>query len=221
MLLDSPEHMKAPCEPSRPLQRAWIRLPSGKRLDLLNPHPQDWKDSDLSTRLSRTFRWGGESRWPLPLSVAQHSLLVLRIRQSLTDVPLTPTQALQELLHDAEEGFLGFDCLSPLKPVLSEPFAQLERSLSAVIWERYRLPAWQPEDYRLHKIADHIAAASEAVHCVGWSRDEVPMVLGIKAQILDDDPLQEIYSGAAWEPWPAETAAQRFHEALTWTYATY
>lgn len=198
------------------LNRAWRRLPSGRRLDLLDPDPQAWTDLDLSTMLSRTFRWAGESCWPLPLSVAQHSLLVLHIRQSMEEAPLTPTQTLQELLHDAEEGFLGFDCLSPLKPVLREPFAHLERSLSAVIWERYQLPTWQPEDYRLHKIADHIAAASEAVHCVGWGRDEVPTVLGIKAQILDNDPLQKIYNGTAWEPWPAEMAAQRFHEALTW-----
>lgn len=141
--------------PKKQTNRAWRRLPSGRRLDLLDPDPQAWTDFDLSTMLSRTFRWAGESCWPLPLSVAQHSLLVLHIRQSMKEVPLTPTQALQELLHDAEEGFLGFDCLSPLKPVLGEPFAHLERSLSAVIWERYQLPTWQPEDYRLHKIADH------------------------------------------------------------------
>jgi len=204
--------------PGKPTNRAWRRLPSGRRLDLLDPDPHAWTDSDLSIMLSRTFRWAGESCWPIPLSVAQHSLMVLHIRQHMTDAPLTPIQALQELLHDSEEGFLGFDCLSPLKPVLSEPFAQLERSLGAAIWERYQLPAWQPEDYRLHKIADHIAAASEAVHCVGWERDEVPTILGIKAKILDSDPLQKRYGGTPWEPWPAEVAAQRFHEALTWTY---
>ena len=54
--------------------RAWVRMPSGKRLDLLNPTPFDWDDSDLALGLARTYRWGGHSAWPLPLSVAQHSI---------------------------------------------------------------------------------------------------------------------------------------------------
>ena len=54
------------------MARAWVRLPSGKRLDLLNPTPFDWDDRDLALGLARTYRWGGHSAWPLPLSVAQH-----------------------------------------------------------------------------------------------------------------------------------------------------
>lgn len=126
-------------------RRAWMRLPSGRRLDLLNPDPHAWADSDLSNRLSRTYRWGGESCWPLPLSVEQHSLLVLHIRGLRSETPLTPVEALQELLCDAEEGFLGFDCLLPMKPVLGEPFAALERTLVQAVWERYELPEWTVE----------------------------------------------------------------------------
>jgi hypothetical protein len=62
--------------------RAWIRLPSGRRLDLLAPTPFDWTDEDLAIGLSRTFRWGGHSTWPAPLSVAQHSLAVLLLRRA-------------------------------------------------------------------------------------------------------------------------------------------
>jgi len=58
--------------------RAWVRLPSGKRLDLLNPTPFDWEDKDLALGLARTYRWG-DTRLALPLSVAQHSLLVLAL----------------------------------------------------------------------------------------------------------------------------------------------
>jgi hypothetical protein len=61
--------------------RAWVRLPSGRRLDLLNPTPFDWTDEDLALGLARTFRWGGHSTWAQPLSVAQHSLLVLALRR--------------------------------------------------------------------------------------------------------------------------------------------
>lgn len=60
--------------------RAWVLLKSGRRLDLLNPHPHSWTNEDLATGLARTYRWGGHSKWELPLSVAQHSLTVLHIR---------------------------------------------------------------------------------------------------------------------------------------------
>lgn len=196
-------------------QRAWMRLPSGRRLDLLNPDPNAWNDEDLSTRLSRTYRWGGESSWPLPLSVAQHSLLVLEVRRAHVVKPLDAVQALQELLHDAEEGFLGFDCISPLKRGLGKPFADIEERLSQAIRQRYRLPNWTSETHYLHKQADHIAAACEAVHCVGWTIDEARDVLGISADILKTDPLAEKYGETPWAPWPAKVAADRFLETLT------
>ena len=87
--------------------RAWVLLPSGRRLDLLNPDPQAWTDHDLAVGLSRTYRWAGYSAWDLPLSVAQHSLTVLAIRQGSPGPGLTPPEALRELLHDAEEALLG------------------------------------------------------------------------------------------------------------------
>ncbi len=65
---------------TRKPDRAWVLLKSGKRLDLLNPHPMAWDDEDLATGLARTYRWGGHSKWELPLSVAQHSLTVLLLR---------------------------------------------------------------------------------------------------------------------------------------------
>src|ERR1700739_1359750 len=99
-----------------PDARAWVRLPSGKRLNLLDPTPFDWDDEDLALGLARTYRWGGHSAWPLPLSVAQHSLTVLTLcRQSAGSSGLAAVAELRELLHDADEGLLGFDCISPLK----------------------------------------------------------------------------------------------------------
>lgn len=194
--------------PSAP--RAWIRLPSGRSLDLINPAPDAWTDEDLALRLARTYRWGGESVWPWPLSVAQHSLLVLALRREAAARPLSDAEARAELLHDAEEGFLGFDCISPLKRVLGTPFREVGERLMAAIAQRYELPDWAPDAYRAHKLADSIAAASEAVHCTGWSRGEVREVLGITHAVLDDDPLQPLYGGTAWEPWPSDVAAERF-----------
>jgi uncharacterized protein len=197
-------------------RRAWIRLPSGGRLDLINPSPNAWLDSDLAIRLSRTYRWGGESLWPLPLSVAQHSLFVLALRRQLSTVPLSPVVSLMELLHDAEEGFLGFDCISPLKAVLGQRFQDVSDRLMEVICTRYDVPQWQEKDYVLHKQADLIAAASEAVHCVGWTHDEVRNVLGITQAVLDADPLTPTYDCEPWMPWPPELAAERFLSELTY-----
>jgi 5'-deoxynucleotidase YfbR-like HD superfamily hydrolase len=194
--------------------RAWIRLPSGAALDLINPSPQAWTDGDLAKRLARTFRWGGESIWDWPLSVAQHSLMVLALRREWADVPLTTGEQLAELLHDAEEGFLGFDCISPLKRVLGQPFSDVANRLMHAVSLRYALPDWTPETHRIHKRADSIAAASEAVHCTGWSRGEVRDVLGIEFPVLDIDPLQAIHGGTTWEPWPSELAARRFLDEL-------
>lgn len=194
--------------------RAWVRLPSGRRLDLINPDPGAWLDSDLALRLARTYRWGGESSWPLPLSVAQHSLLVLALRRQWSDTPLTPSDALLELLHDAEEGFLGFDCISPLKDVLGLSFRAVSSRLMAAVSERYELRAWSSAAHAVHKRADSVAAASEAVHCIGWPAHEVRDVLGIVHPVLDVDPLAGIYDCRPWEPWAADIAAERFLNAL-------
>jgi len=83
--------------------RAWILLPSGRRLDLLAPDPGSWTDEDLAIGLSRTYRWGGYSAWDLPLSVAQHSLTVLALATRAAGRALTPAEALRELLHDGVE----------------------------------------------------------------------------------------------------------------------
>src|SRR5512142_2604390 len=103
--------------------RAWVRLPSGRRLNLLDPTPFDWADEDLALGLARTYRWGGHSAWPQPLSVAQHSLTVLALRRARSPTGLSEAAARRELLHDADEGLLGFDPISPLKPFLGRDYA--------------------------------------------------------------------------------------------------
>jgi 5'-deoxynucleotidase YfbR-like HD superfamily hydrolase len=193
--------------------RAWVRMPSGRRLDLLDPTPFDWDDSDLALGLARTYRWGGHSAWPLPLSVAQHSLTVMHVRAAAckaVGLELSPISALRELLHDAEEGLLGFDCVSPLKPFMGEAFKTLSVKLEAAVFLRYGLPRWTQKEYAAHKLADRLAAASEAVHVAGWSAQEVRQTLKITVPPLSDDPLQAIYGGTAWEPWPPALATARF-----------
>lgn len=153
-------------------------MPSGRRIDLLDPTFVDIDDSDLALGLARTFRWGGHSVWPLPMSVAQHSLLVLQIRRN--QCKLDPDGELRELLHDAEEGVLGFDPISPLKPILGKPFLNLMENMQRVLFAKYGVSWWGKREKVAHKKADVLAAASEAVHVAGWSDDEVRTVLGME-----------------------------------------
>ena len=204
--------MRKPAHPSRTAQRAWVRLPSGRRIDLQDPTFADVDDTDLSLGLARTFRWGGHSVWPLPMSVAQHSLLVLQIRRS--QCALDPDAALRELLHDAEEGLLGFDPISPLKPILGEQFLTLMEQMQKVLFARYGVSWWTSEEKARHKRADVLAAASEAIHVAGWSPEEVRTVLNIQVAPLVDDPLHAVYGGTPWEPWSTDLANTRFLQEL-------
>ncbi len=189
--------------------RAWVRLPSGKRLDLLHPTPFDWDDEDLAVGLARTYRWGGHSAWPLPLSVAQHSLMVTAMHRRAA-ARRDRAADLRELLHDADEGLLGFDCISVVKPFLGEAFRALTSDLQRAVAIRYRIKPFDPTTQKAHKRADRVAAASEAVHVVGWTRDEVRHTLRIPYEPLAIDPLVALYGGAPWEPWPPAVAAERF-----------
>ena len=190
--------------------RAWVRLPSGKRLDLLNPTPFDWEDQDLALGLARTYRWGGHSAWPLPLPVAQHSLLVLALHRRRFQGASNSLVELRELLHDADEGLLGFDCISVVKPFLGEAYRTLTARLENAVAIRYGLPPWTPSERKAHKRTDRVAAASEAVHVVGWTQDEVRNTLRIPYTPLAADPLLDVYGGKAWEPWAPGLAAGRF-----------
>jgi hypothetical protein len=134
---------------------------------------------------------------------------VLALRRARARPGLTRAEQRRELLHDAEEGLINFDCISPLKPFLGEGFFALEARLRAVVAQRYGLPAWTPEAKRAHKAVDVALAAAEAVHVAGWTPAEVRGTLGIRAAVMEADPLQ-----AGWRPWPPEEAAARFLEEL-------
>jgi len=204
------ESMMTSIHPGPRAQRPYVLLPSGNIIDLADPDPASWSDDDLAHGLSRTYRWGGHSRWPLPLTVAQHSLTVLAIRKE-QNFPLAPRLALYELLHDAEEGLLGFDCIAPLKPYLGKPFEDVCARLSAAVAVRYHLPELSAAESKLHKHADRLAAASEAFHVARWSHEQIRETLLITDVPLTRDPLRASLHGELpydeWEPWPARVAA--------------
>ena len=195
--------------------RAWVRLASGRRIDLLNPSPLDFEDADIAIGLSRTPRWGGHSIWEWPMSVAQHSILVLEIARAKSRKELADRLQLAALLHDASEGLMAFDPISPVKPFLGPGYKALDARLQAVIHVRYGLPVALARDWvALIKDADRASAAAEARHVAGWTPQEIKQALGITARPPPQDPLVRGYGGKPWEPWPARIAAERFQAAL-------
>ncbi|MCW5746726.1 MAG: phosphohydrolase [Alphaproteobacteria bacterium] len=199
----------------QPAARAWVRLASGRRIDLLNPSPLDFEDADIAIGLSRTPRWGGHSVWEWPLSVAQHSILVLEIAKARSRRALADRLHLAVLLHDASEGLMAFDPISPVKPFLGAGYKALDARLQAAIHIRYGLPAQLPAEWTaLIKESDKASAAAEARHVAGWTPQEIRQALGITARPPSEDLLVRRFGGTPWEPWPARLAAERFRVAL-------
>src|SRR3546814_14430968 len=58
------------------VKRAWQRMLSGRRLDLLAPSPVDIELEDIAHGLARVARWNGHTPGEAAFSVAQPRLLV-------------------------------------------------------------------------------------------------------------------------------------------------
>jgi len=157
--------------------RAWQRMLSGRRLDLLNPSPLDIEIEDIAHGLARVARWNGQTDGEHAFSVAEHSLLVERIVSEL-EPRLDRQFRLAALIHDAPEYVIG-DLISPFKAVLSLDYRAFEAKLLGAIHLRFGLPAELPGDVtKLIKRADKIAAYYEATGLAGFSRAEARRFFG-------------------------------------------
>ena len=155
--------------------RAWQRMLSGRRLDLLDPSPLDIEIEDIAHGLARVARWNGQTDGEHAFSVAEHSLLVERI---VTELKLDRRFRLAALIHDAPEYVIG-DLISPFKAALSLDYRAFEAKLLAAIHLRFGLPAELSDDVtRLIKRADKIAAYYEAIRLAGFSRAEARRFFG-------------------------------------------
>lgn len=157
--------------------RAWQRMLSGRRLDLLNPAPLDIEIEDIAHGLAFVARWNGQTRGEHPYSVAEHSLLVERIAARL-DPALPPHWRLATLLHDAPEYVLG-DMISPVKATIGPGYGELDQRLSAAVHLRFGLPATLPAPVKaLIKQADRASAWLEAVEIAGFTEAEATRLFG-------------------------------------------
>ncbi len=151
--------------------RAWQRMLSGRRLDLLDPAAIDIEIEDIALGLSRVARWNGQTHGEHGFSVAQHSLIVEDICIYI-DPAMTLPHRLMALLHDAPEYVIG-DMISPFKAALGLDYKRFEAHLEQAIHVRFGLPAVMPASVKkLIKQADHACAFFEATQLAGFSEGE-------------------------------------------------
>lgn len=152
---------------------------SGRRLDLINPDPNDIEIEDIAHGLCRVARWNGQTIGDHPFSVAQHSLLVEEIFVGSND-NVTNEERLATLLHDAPEYVIG-DMISPFKAVLGQDYSVFEDKLQRAIHIRFGLPEILSEDLKARiKDADKVSAWLEATQLAGFSETEALEIFGTK-----------------------------------------
>ncbi|MBW8816499.1 MAG: HD family hydrolase [Caulobacterales bacterium] len=151
--------------------RAWQRMLSGRRLDLLDPSPLDIEIEDIAHGLARVARWNGQTVGEHAFSVAQHSVVVEEIMAHIQP-DLEPRWRLAGLLHDASEYVIG-DMISPFKAALGVDYKQFEERLETAIHVRFGLPAKVPAAIKkLIKQADRACAFFEATQLAGFGHAE-------------------------------------------------
>jgi 5'-deoxynucleotidase YfbR-like HD superfamily hydrolase len=183
--------------------RAWQRMLSGRRLDLLDPSALDVEIEDIAHGLARVARWNGQTRGAHIFSVAQHALLVEAIARQ-REPNLDRRLRLAVLLHDAPEYVIG-DMITPFKAVIGDSYRAVEARLHVAIRLRFGLPGELPNHLqRLIKAADRSAAYLEATRLAGFGTAEAQRFFGrppALASSLERDYLT---------PWPANTVEARF-----------
>jgi 5'-deoxynucleotidase YfbR-like HD superfamily hydrolase len=185
--------------------RAWQRMLSGRRLDLLDPSPLDIELEDIAHGLARVARWNGQTRGDHAFSVAQHSLLVERVAGNLrADLPRR--WRLAALLHDAPEYVVG-DLITPFKTAVGFDYKALEERLMTAILLRFGLPGELPKELvALTKRADKLAAYLEATQLAGFSEAEAKRIFG-RPRGFD-----RVAGDIRLEPCPPQAAKRAFLE---------
>ncbi|EKF20378.1 YfbR-like 5'-deoxynucleotidase [Nitratireductor pacificus] len=173
-------------------QRAWQRMLSGRRLDLLDPSPLDIEIGDIAHGLARVARWNGQTEGDHAYSVAQHSLLVEQVF-GMVVADATPDMLLATLLHDAPEYVIG-DMISPFKATLGDDYKSVEKRLQRAIHLRFALrPDLKETLKKAIKRADRVAAFYEATRLARFDEAEAARFFGrprgVPPETLDLAPL--------------------------------
>ncbi len=173
----------------------WMQIASGGTFHPTNPDPTEVKIEDIAHALGNICRFGGHTSEFY--SVAQHSVLVSRC--------CPPEYALEGLLHDASEAYLG-DVVRPLKrsPIM-RPYVRAEEAVAAAIETALGIKNAEAEI----KAADRRVLWAEARDFMGgpvWAKS------ASEEQGLDPYPSDPI---EAWSPWLSKQLFMNRYRRLT------
>jgi 5'-deoxynucleotidase YfbR-like HD superfamily hydrolase len=186
--------------------RAWQRMLSGRRLDLLDPAPRDIEIADIALGLARVARWNGQTLGSHAFSVAQHALLVEALLRAASP-QMDRCWLLAALLHDAPEYVIG-DLISPFKAALGLDYKAFEVRLLEAIHVRFGLPPRLPELVAADiKAADRSAAYYEATRLAGFSAAEAEAYFGSPGKA---GPAPSAEFERLLQPWPSAKAETKF-----------
>lgn len=165
---------------------------TGKHINLLKMRPEDICIEDIAHALACVNRFAGHA--VKPVSVAQHSVYVSKL--------CDPEQALQGLLHDASEAYIG-DVTKWLKATPEFlGYRKIEQRIQKMIFERFGC------DTKMHPSvaeADRLMVCYEAPKSFGaaWTWNGMPSVY-TPVDVLDEQRIGK------WAPWPWRTAEENF-----------
>lgn len=118
------------------MSKAWIETFTGKMFDVIDPQPDMIDIVDIAHAGSQMNRFTGHCRFPYP--VTQH--------ERLGSYLVPEENALQFLLHDASESYIG-DMNRPLKYFsgAGTAYRAVEAKLQALIYDVFGLPLEEPQ----------------------------------------------------------------------------
>lgn len=159
--------------------KAWIITYTGLKFYHLRPDESMVSIEDIAHSLSQLCRWTGHTRFHY--SVAQHSIYCSHL------VPAA--FALEALLHDASEAYLG-DMNRPLKHFTpaGPAYLEIEAQVEKVIFRKFGLPYPLPDEVKeadtqmLYAEKSQLMSVTEATKYEArkWGRDEVEAPIAIE-----------------------------------------
>jgi 5'-deoxynucleotidase YfbR-like HD superfamily hydrolase len=162
----------------------YLQTVSGRRVNPLDPDPEQLDPGDIARALANQCRFGGHSR--VFYSVAQHSVIVSRVVEERGgDVE----DVFAALMHDASEAYLG-DMPHPLKhrSALGAAFRDAEAQLETAIRDRFKIKPNVPEVKRVDRAL--LATERRAFSAETWHWPELDDVEPLDLEITAWSPDQ-------------------------------
>jgi len=158
---------------------SWVLTHNGAAYPLRGPvADSDISILDIAASLAKLNRWNGHT--VRPISVAEHSLLVLEILQREM-AQHAPHVLLAALLHDAHEAYTG-DVITPIKRVLESDWTTFERPHALRVLQRFESAGTMRIYRSLIEECDRIAAATELRDLMPACKARDELAAGLQAK---------------------------------------